>query len=973
MYQLTYASLDHEVAGVRHSGWHVIEKSAQMPPQVEELLVGLIRSQMEPVNPLPGFPTTEQLAKAEIRFYQFATAAGTVLIHTAESGYDSLGRPSTFTHAILLEESETGAPLGLATPELGTVAAQSLQLAAAPGGTAGALAGGTSAPKIKPTEAPALAHWRSINAWRAPFWRRPFGADAARATSLPNEAEVCATPEVGRAYAQRWLAHPSRMQMAAYIAAALDQERQAAAGGKEQRTVTVGVESCDEAAGWLCALAYLATPAASRAVNYSSWERVRSTSQAEALRKSGLDLVFIPRSDLPLAGTSPALLSIDAHHLTSADHPQAGGPGAQSGAGRASGTWGALIEAALQVPGPELATAVQKLLDGLRSVEKMGAGCLAEPLGWALAVVEAARPGTIAQPGPSLESTIDALLLRSPAELLQSDSIRALLAQRFSGAQSRSAEHWGRVLQVTGPVDLTPLTAAAVTSYLRAVAADGKVQHARAHPSSARAHLGQQWVSLPASQVEIDRLVQQASAAGQEALTASGLDARLAQTVAGLHAVDWLATEGCLPPHHPRVAGVVNTVVRALQAPQDAEKVLAHVGQLNPALVQQLAANLSAALAAAEAPEFPQLQPAVAEWIRSLQPSLSAPLRLELAAIDCVASQQPSARVEILGLLKRAPQGWTLSRELDAAIAATLSPAELTTPTEWRVEAGPATALAAAWNRPVGSAQEWFEAIEHAAARTLLPEPRVQVFTQLRGALKEIERDQIRLCPCEGGLQLATFIINQTTELANATPGKEEAVHAHLVAGVEEAVRLYAFHAYATWQDQTPLYLPGDDYTRRVLATLLAEKRLNPSPGTGGHPSDSVPPIGAMRANSLVPAAVAATVLFEPPGRQSRFAGTGAEEWLAFPLAEVGAFDLRSAVRQDHKFAAAVGEAADATLRHCLPMCEDNEIDWLAVQAKTIAAGAGGLSTDLDARVDKTIAALRSGPARKLFRFLGRG
>ncbi|WP_371177454.1 hypothetical protein ABYF34_04000 [Buchananella felis] len=985
MYQLTYASLDHEVAGVRHSGWHVIEKSAEMPPQVEELLVGLIRSQMEPLNPLPGFPATEQLAKAEIRFYQFATAAGTVLIHTAESGYDSLGRPSTFTHAILLDEAETGAPLGVAAPELGRVAAQSLQLAAAPGGWAGAAVGGTSAAAVKPTEAPALAHWRSINAWRAPFWRRPFGADAARATALPNEAEVRATPEVGRAYAQRWLSHPSRMQMTASIAAALDQERQLAGAGKERRTVVVGVESCDEAAGWLCALAYLATPAASRAINYSSWERARSSSQAEGLRKSGLDLAFVPRADLPTAQASPAVVAIDAHVLTSAAQGQPGAAHAQGGtgtqssaggtttAGEAGGSWGALIAAALNAPAPQLPGAVQRVLDAVHAVEKVGAGCLAEPLGWALAVAEAGSPGTVAQESGGLAATIDALLLRSPAQMLENEAVRALLAARFSGAQTRDATHWNRVLQATGPVELTPITAAAVTSYLRAVVAGAGVEQALAQPSGVRAHLGAQWAALPPSQAEVDRLLPQAAKQLQQKLVAGGLPANLAQTVAGLRAVDWLAVEGCLLPHHPRVAGVLNTAVRALKDPQDGQNVITHLDGLSTPMVAALAASLSNALAAVDKPQFPQLQPAVVEWLRAAHPTLTAPLRLELAALDCVASQQPSARVEILGLLKRAPQGWSLSRELDLAIAASLSPAELTTPQEWRVEAGPSTALAAAWNRPVGAAQDWFEAIENAAAHTLLPEPRVQGLLQLRAALREIERDPIRLCPCEGGLQLAAFIINQTVELANATPDKEEAIHAHMAAGVEEAVRLYVFQAYATWQDQSPLYLPGDDYARRVLAALLAEKRLNPTPATGAPAPEGSPPIGAMRANSLVPAAVAATVLFEAPARNSKFAGTGAEEWLALPLAEVGAFDLRSAVRQDHRFAAAASEAVDATLRQCLPMCEENEVDWLAVQAKTIAAGAGGLSVDLDARVDKTITALRNGPARKLFRFLGRG
>jgi len=99
--QLLYTNVDHVVDGVERSGWQTMTQTAGLSDGDAGTLYALIDPTLNPVTPLSGFPTEQEVAAADRRLAQFWMDEGLVLVHTAPAGNDTTGRPNTMTHVVL--------------------------------------------------------------------------------------------------------------------------------------------------------------------------------------------------------------------------------------------------------------------------------------------------------------------------------------------------------------------------------------------------------------------------------------------------------------------------------------------------------------------------------------------------------------------------------------------------------------------------------------------------------------------------------------------------------------------------------------------------------------------------------------------------------------------------------------------------------------------------------------------------------
>ena len=140
--QLLYTNVDHVVDGVERSGWQTMTQTAGLSDGDASTLYALIDPTLNPVTPLSGFPTEQEVAAADRRLAQFWTDEGLVLVHTAPAGNDTTGRPNTMTHVVLAKHHEPA-------PDL-----------------------------------------RTIDLWRSPGWVTPFGPEQVRQAELPDPASL---------------------------------------------------------------------------------------------------------------------------------------------------------------------------------------------------------------------------------------------------------------------------------------------------------------------------------------------------------------------------------------------------------------------------------------------------------------------------------------------------------------------------------------------------------------------------------------------------------------------------------------------------------------------------------------------------------------------------------------------------------------------------------------------------------------
>ncbi|MBS9533714.1 hypothetical protein KIH27_08960 [Mycobacterium sp. M1] len=257
--QLSYTSFDG--AGTA-GGWQIKQSVGDLSEAETELLVSGVRTVFRPAEPLPEYPSGEQLDAAPRRLaYGRSPDGAGAYWHSVAAGADSTGRPgNVFAHTVLDR-----------TPDAGPVL-------------------------------------RPIELWRSPEWLRPYGAAAVAAATLPVGPPAvgrCVTKDSVVAFALDTVTWrlPTLLGLLDAVAAALD-------GGAP---VVLGAESADSAAQWIGLVSFLMSAGTAAALSFSTFDRA---DQLPAALHSGQHLTAVPLIDaeaLP-AGTvfidETALLSL---------------------------------------------------------------------------------------------------------------------------------------------------------------------------------------------------------------------------------------------------------------------------------------------------------------------------------------------------------------------------------------------------------------------------------------------------------------------------------------------------------------------------------------------------------------------------------------------------------------------------------------------------------------------------------------
>jgi len=222
---LTYTSVDSADA-ISTGGWQVKQESPMSTSEREDILTA-IPTRLPLVEPLPAYPSETELAAAPRRLALVSRADGSnLLIHTASAGTDAAGRPgNVFSHALL--DRDPLAPLDYSGPV------------------------------------------RPIELWRSPSWLTPYGAVDVRNAWFDHHVPVRPGTAVTRRTVIDFLyedlasrQHTLLQLLDAVVAALGDGPR-----------VAIVTTSADEGALWIGLVSFLAAPALSAKLSFSTYER----------------------------------------------------------------------------------------------------------------------------------------------------------------------------------------------------------------------------------------------------------------------------------------------------------------------------------------------------------------------------------------------------------------------------------------------------------------------------------------------------------------------------------------------------------------------------------------------------------------------------------------------------------------------------------------------------------------------------
>jgi hypothetical protein len=237
--QLAYTSFDTPGST---GGWQIKQISGSLSGTEAQSLVAGVRTAFDPVDPLPPYPTPEQLERAPRRLaYRRIDAHSAGYWHTVPAGSDSTERPgNVFAHVLLDRNPE-------ATPR-----------------------------------------HRPIQLWRSPRWVCPYGAAAVARAVLPDEppgpaAAVTKDSVVAFALDTSTWRLATLFGLLDAVVAALD-------GGAP---VVLGVESVDAAAQWIGLVSFLMSPGTAARLNFSTFDRA-----GQVRLQSTLHLTAVPVVDL---------------------------------------------------------------------------------------------------------------------------------------------------------------------------------------------------------------------------------------------------------------------------------------------------------------------------------------------------------------------------------------------------------------------------------------------------------------------------------------------------------------------------------------------------------------------------------------------------------------------------------------------------------------------------------------------------
>lgn len=471
--QLLYTNVDHVVDGVERSGWQTMAHSPGLSEDDASTLYTLIDPTLNPVTPLSGFPTEQEVAAADRRLAQFSTDKGLVLVHTAPAGNDTTGRPNTMTHVVLVKHHEPA-------PDL-----------------------------------------RTIDLWRSLGWVTPFGPEQVRQAELPDPASLQPGASVDDDTVAEFLSDGSRSPALVAMADALEPGLLQAIrarwdGGlpsdrsSRRNTVVLAVSSTDEAALWIGALLRTCAPATGRYLSYSVLQRILTPSDVEMLVQSRIDVACVPRQDLKNMGESRAgLIVIDPN---------------ESGAVEPAPTtsWGRLVALMSQDLGAWVAA-----YEGMKDVLSLLPDHSDLSPGWPLAAAEACDPGLLEpqQEGTPRSSQDVAARTQDEAELIEvelvscyprsmvgNDYLAAVVTDRVLGSSTRSPAAWyERLFQIPRWAPVSGLVSGLCERYLDAACREVRWLTDLERPVSEQANRClREWSGMPEHRSTVDAALAQA-------------------------------------------------------------------------------------------------------------------------------------------------------------------------------------------------------------------------------------------------------------------------------------------------------------------------------------------------------------------------------------------------------------------------------------------------------------------------------
>lgn len=289
--QLTYTSFDKPGSA---GGWQIKQTGGALSADEAQTLVSGVRTVFQPVEPLPAYPTPEQLERAPRRLaYRRMDERTAGYWHTVPAGADSTGRPgNVFVHAVLDRDPD------------------------------------------------AVPRDRPIQRWRSSRWLRPYGAAAVGRSVLPDEAPGPA--EVVTKDSVVAFALDTSTWRLATLFGLLDAVDGALHGGPP---VVLGVVSVDDAAQWVGLVSYLMSPGTAAWLSFSTFDRADQLSLAQ---QSHQHLTAVPVADL--AAVPAGVVVIDETATLSLG--ELGGEPHRTGTGQpiAVTAWSAMAQVVLLEP-----------------------------------------------------------------------------------------------------------------------------------------------------------------------------------------------------------------------------------------------------------------------------------------------------------------------------------------------------------------------------------------------------------------------------------------------------------------------------------------------------------------------------------------------------------------------------------------------------------------------------------------------
>lgn len=325
--QLSYTSFDTVGSA---GGWQVKETAGGITPDESALLVAGVHTALNPVEPLPPYPTPDQVQALPHRLaYRRLDGSRAGYWHTVPAGSDATGRPgNVFAHMLLDRDAARPTP-------------------------------------------------RPVELWRSPRWLTPFGAPAVTSAALPG-----AVPGAGDVVSVDsvvdFVCDTGTWRLGT-LCGLLDAVAAALSGGPP---VVLGVDSVDVAAQWIGAVSYLMSPGTARRLNFSTFDRI---GDLEHSLRIGQHLIAMPRADLGGVGRDVVVVdetaTLSLGELGGQPHRTAGGQNI------AVTAWSAMAQVTMVDP----ASAAQILTDIDGFASRIVDADLAPALPMAIAVLNRAE------------------------------------------------------------------------------------------------------------------------------------------------------------------------------------------------------------------------------------------------------------------------------------------------------------------------------------------------------------------------------------------------------------------------------------------------------------------------------------------------------------------------------------------------------------------------------------------------------